>query len=769
MAGIPNTWDAEDVLGFLQDVAWTNCETLGRRSCGRRFASWLVRGTPPASSENTHDFWQYVDSGDSDLVVHIGKPAPRPRKPVNSTSVPPPKKNFRHNMPAEAAEMHDADIKGAELPEQNEQTDKPPAERQVEDEGTARGAARRRVEATGSATNADPPEDILKTFERQGWKVHDLGGNGDCGYRSLIGSKTWSESGQILGKEEARRQAALLRTQVVQYLRRHRDEFAEILVPDEDISPEDIPKKRDKDFVDFLDKIAKPNTWICGLTLFAASRSLGIPIIIWYSHDGYWKRCTLAPGFNKEGYAKCARNKVPIILRLQQEHYCWVQPPTIESIPQGWLVESQVPSRSVLSGSAPSSVNCRSAPSVARSVVTPSVHSYRRPPEPSECHTPSVYSVVPASGAGAAPASGVPAGSRVSVATPSVYSLGPGDVPDGPHAVSSCCPGLAYVHKSGSCRPGDAPLKRMRVKGPCSEAFHVARCVSPCALSQFRSVASAITTNEVNHDDAVPLFRPDVAPYPRQKTVAKPEPPAGQLDIQAEQSWVCPLCEVEVYQEPGLRARELFRRKRWNHLLTRHTAEERRAVPKLGAVSQVVVPSALIPPAQRAWSCPECDKVCQRYQNIGTNAVFRSISGLSIPEPIQLMLIITNSCAAVASAEGRIIVYPSSVGGDHWCAFNSYYRNVPLARRCPTVPFNTAPALECFLPNISSTGCFPIHRAALRLVPSRVLPALQRERQLRSSAFTNQTDNLSLICFSRKSKNYSFPKLVPSFLRRGGR
>lgn len=241
---------------------------------------------------------------------------------------------------------------------------------------------------------------------------------------------------------------------------------------------------------------------------------------------------------------------------------------------------------------------------VARSVVTPSVHSYRRPPEPSECHTPSVYSVVPASGAGAAPASGVPAGSGVSVTTPSVYSLCPGDVPDGPPAVSSCCPGFASAHESGSCRPGDAPLKRMRVKGPCSEAFHVARCVSPCALSQFRSVASAITTNEVNHDDAVPLFRPDVAPYPRQKTVAKPEPPAGQLDIQAEQSWVCPLCEVEVYQEPGLRARELFRRKRWNHLLTRHTAEERRAVPKLGAVSQVAAPSALIPPAQRAWSCP---------------------------------------------------------------------------------------------------------------------------------------------------------------------
>ena len=49
------------------------------------------------------------------------------------------------------------------------------------------------------------------------------------------------------------------------------------------------------------------------------------------------------------------------------------------------------------------------------------------------------------------------------------------------------------------------------------------------------------------------------------------------------------------------------------------------------------------------------------------------------------------------------------------------------------------------------------------------LPALQRECQLRSSAFPNQTDNLSLKCFSRKSKNYFFSRLVPSLLRHGGR
>ena len=62
------------------------------------------------------------------------------------------------------------------------------------------------------------------------------------------------------------------------------------------------------------------------------------------------------------------------------------------------------------------------------------------------------------------------------------------------------------------------------------------------------------------------------------------------------------------------------------------------------------------------------------------------------------------------------------VGGDRGCAFKSrskavIYSDLPLAHiLCPAVPFKTAPALECFLPNISSTLCFPIRRALLRLV-----------------------------------------------------
>ena len=68
------------------------------------------------------------------------------------------------------------------------------------------------------------------------------------------------------------------------------------------------------------------------------------------------------------------------------------------------------------------------------------------------------------------------------------------------------------------------------------------------------------------------------------------------------------------------------------------------------------------------------------------------------------------------------------VGGDRGCAFVKsrsqpvIYSDLPLAHiLCPAVPFKTAPALERFLPNISSTLCFLIRRVLLRLV-ARCLP-----------------------------------------------
>ena len=45
---------------------------------------------------------------------------------------------------------------------------------------------------------------------------------------------------------------------------------------------------------------------------------------------------------------------------------------------------------------------------------------------------------------------------------------------------------------------------------------------------------------------------------------------------------------------------------------------------------------------------------------------------------------------------------------------------------CLSTLHQQSPELECFLPNISSTVCFPIRRALLRLVPGSTLPVAER-------------------------------------------
>ena len=108
------------------------------------------------------------------------------------------------------------------------------------------------------------------------------------------------------------------------------------------------------------------------------------------------------------------------------------------------------------------------------------------------------------------------------------------------------------------------------------------------------------------------------------------------------------------------------------------------------------------------------------------------------------------------------------VGCDRWCAFKSYCTaDFPLARRCPIVHLEPCTSTWVLFAKYFKHIMLPHPQSVAKT--GSTLPALQRERQLRSSAFPNQADNLSLRCFSRKSKNYSFPKLVPSFLHRGGR
>ena len=99
------------------------------------------------------------------------------------------------------------------------------------------------------------------------------------------------------------------------------------------------------------------------------------------------------------------------------------------------------------------------------------------------------------------------------------------------------------------------------------------------------------------------------------------------------------------------------------------------------------------------------------------------------------------------------------------------YSDLPLAHiLCPAVPFNTAPALECLLPNISSTICSPIRRALLRLVPGSSIACLAERVPAEKLSFCQPNRQSKLEMVQQKVEELFFLQTgVPSLLRHGGR
>ena len=181
-----------------------------------------------------------------------------------------------------------------------------------------------------------------------------MGGTGDCGWRSLAASIAWNHD-EVLDDSLAALRGALLKTQAISYMRKHKTEFAPFLKKDKDTAPSEKAEDENKRINDFLTEAALPQTWICGATLLATAKKQGIPIIIWFrtKETEAWTRCCLAPDW-KDGKPKCASHEKPVTLVLENQHYTWLVKPKSQNIPDAWLRESSIPDSKVLRGAAKS-------------------------------------------------------------------------------------------------------------------------------------------------------------------------------------------------------------------------------------------------------------------------------------------------------------------------------------------------------------------------------------------------------------------------------
>ena len=153
-----------------------------------------------------------MDTAKEDFMIHISKPGPRPPKQVQKTAVQPPKRQFRQSEDRPAEEVPiPPDAMEAEDLDGDSETVEPPATKT------------KRVH-----DSVPPASDILRA---RGWKVHDLGGAGDCGYRSLAVAIAHNKGKQI-DETEAARDGARIRYQAVSHLRKHLNDYKAFILPD---------------------------------------------------------------------------------------------------------------------------------------------------------------------------------------------------------------------------------------------------------------------------------------------------------------------------------------------------------------------------------------------------------------------------------------------------------------------------------------------------------------------------------------------------------
>ena len=152
----------------------------------------------------------------------------------------------------------------------------------------------------------------------------------------------------LISPEASKKHGAKLRGQAVSYCRRHQDEFVGFFCDDDD--SEDADLRAQASFLEWLEAMNQPRTWVDGLCLKALSAQTGTILIIWKWTKDHWVRTTLAPSFNN-GWARAAKGTKPICLLLRNQHYTWLKQPIDGNIPDGWLKESVFPNFKELEGS----------------------------------------------------------------------------------------------------------------------------------------------------------------------------------------------------------------------------------------------------------------------------------------------------------------------------------------------------------------------------------------------------------------------------------
>ena len=258
----------------------------------KKDVKWTFKALPPRAEKIAglaQPTWQYADTQNPELQIFICKAPPRVPKHLETVPLRPPKRSFR-DVPA--------NTEHANILHPPSQPEVPVASRQEKDERTGRDRSRSPYKDRKAPPPAPQLIDDVSAALQRGWAERDMGGTGDCGWRSVAAALEYSKNKTDITAEQARIQGATLRAQTISHLRRkHTHEYIQFVAKDKDSAPEEPTPDLEEAWENYVETMSLPDTWIDGIALKALSTRIGVPLIIWKLKDGVWLRTTLAPQF----------------------------------------------------------------------------------------------------------------------------------------------------------------------------------------------------------------------------------------------------------------------------------------------------------------------------------------------------------------------------------------------------------------------------------------------------------------------------------------
>lgn len=394
---VPRHWEPDDIAQFLHTQHWKDAQVLTKQKApAHRGNRWLFRATPP-STQAAQDTWVY-EGMDGNNWIFVSKAPPRLPKVQDSWQVPAPKPVWGRNK-ADASRSSNNAAEPTQIDQEDEEDEAADAEmtepKEVNHERPVRTTASKEAEqrdrsrspaktaksqekaAAAQQEQPAPKEkpkvgnfwidnDILSA-QKQGWSRIDKGGTGDCGYRVLC----CGIDQRNVAPEEIVRKAGVLRADTLSHIRKHYARYSAAYAPERPGDPRTLEE--------WLEKAKDPSFYIEGMQLQAACERKGVPLVVWHKHANgdNWGRSVFAPKFNQNDRAHIAKNRSPVVMVLENEHYQWLQPPEdLDEFPSRWLQKTLHLSNGAYRGAAESNSGTPSVYTAASS-KTPSVHTFR--------------------------------------------------------------------------------------------------------------------------------------------------------------------------------------------------------------------------------------------------------------------------------------------------------------------------------------------------------------------------------------------------------